>query len=109
MKKTWKRLCTGFLALATVVTALPTIPVYACLLYTSEKEAYEIYSEDGTFYVEGPLIDYLVYITNFEDYDSLKYFQKVLIDKGVIEELKQKGVKEGQSIVIGEMEFEFFE
>lgn len=74
-----------------------------------EKEAYEIYSEDGTFYVEGALIDYLVYITNFEDYDSLKYFQKVLTDKGVIEELKQKGVKEGQSIVIGEMEFEFFE
>ena len=29
--------------------------------------------------------------------------------KRVIEELKQKGVKEGQSIVIGEMEFEFFE
>ena len=29
MKKTWKRLCTGFLALATVVTALPTTPVYA--------------------------------------------------------------------------------
>ncbi|MBT9763443.1 hypothetical protein GPK73_02970 [Coprococcus comes] len=29
MKKTWKRLCTGFLALATVVTALPTIPVHA--------------------------------------------------------------------------------
>ena len=26
-----------------------------------------------------------------------------------LEELKQKGVKEGQSIVIGEMEFEFFE
>ena len=29
MKKTWKRLCTGFLALATVVTALPTTPVHA--------------------------------------------------------------------------------
>ena len=29
MKKTLKRLCTGFLALATVVTALPTIPVHA--------------------------------------------------------------------------------
>ena len=29
MKKTWKRLCTGFLAFATVVTALPTIPVHA--------------------------------------------------------------------------------
>ena len=29
MKKTWKRLCMGFLALATVVTALPTTPVHA--------------------------------------------------------------------------------
>ena len=29
MKKMLKRLCTGFLALATVVTALPTTPVYA--------------------------------------------------------------------------------
>ena len=28
MKKMLKRLCTGFLALATVVTALPTTPVY---------------------------------------------------------------------------------
>lgn len=74
-----------------------------------EKDAYEIYAEDGTFYVEGPLIDYLVYITNFEDYDSLKYFQKVLSDKGVIDALKERGVKEGQTIVIGEIEFEFFE
>ena len=29
MKKIWKRLCTGFLALATVVTALPTTSVHA--------------------------------------------------------------------------------
>ena len=29
MKKTWKRLCTGFLVLATVVTALPSTPVHA--------------------------------------------------------------------------------
>ena len=29
MKKTWKRLCTGFLAFATVVTALPSTPVHA--------------------------------------------------------------------------------
>ena len=29
MKKILKRLCTGFLALATVVTALPSTPVHA--------------------------------------------------------------------------------
>lgn len=74
-----------------------------------EREAYTIYQEDGTFYIDGPLVDYLVYITNFEDYDSLKYFQKVLADKGIIDDLKARGVQEGQSIMIGEMEFEFFE
>ena len=36
MKKTWKRLCTGFLALVTVVTALPTIPV-ALTWFMSQK------------------------------------------------------------------------
>ena len=33
MKKTLKRLCTGFLALVTVVTALPTTPVHAEMLW----------------------------------------------------------------------------
>ena len=37
MKKTWKRLCTGFLALATVVTALPTTPVHAKASNTGRK------------------------------------------------------------------------
>ena len=41
MKKTLKRLCTGFLALATVVTALPTTPVHA------ESKQYWTESKDG--------------------------------------------------------------
>ncbi|WP_205943924.1 SrtB-anchored collagen-binding adhesin [Enterococcus gallinarum] len=39
-KKTWKRLCTGFLAFATIVTALPVISVYASetQYWTESKE-----------------------------------------------------------------------
>ena len=37
MKKTLKRLCTGFLALATVVTALPSIPVMQKASNTGRK------------------------------------------------------------------------
>ena len=36
MKKTWKRLCTGFLALATVVTALPTKRTYQRSTYQND-------------------------------------------------------------------------
>ena len=47
MKKTWKRLCTGFLALATVVTALPTTPVHAesKQYWTESKERVGIVEE----------------------------------------------------------------
>ena len=46
MKKTLKRLCTGFLALATVVTALPTTPVHA------ESKQYWTESEERVGIIE---------------------------------------------------------
>lgn len=47
MKKTWKRLCMGFLALATVVTALPTTPVHA------ESKQYWTESAERVGIIEG--------------------------------------------------------
>ena len=46
MKKTWKRMCTGFLALATVVTALPTTLVHA------ESKQYRTESKERVGIVE---------------------------------------------------------
>ena len=46
MKKTWKRMCTGFLALATVVTALPTTLVHA------ESKQYRTESKEHVGIVE---------------------------------------------------------
>ena len=51
MKKTWKRLCTGFLALATVVTALPTTPVHA------ESKQYWMESKERVGIVEKVMND----------------------------------------------------
>lgn len=51
MKKTWKRLCTGFLALATVVTALPTTPVHA------ESKQYWTESKERVVIVEKVMND----------------------------------------------------
>ena len=51
MKKTWKRLCTGFLALATVVTALPTTPVHA------ESKQYLTESKERVGFVEKVMND----------------------------------------------------
>lgn len=45
---------------------------------------------------------------NFNDSESLRYFQRSIRQKGVIEALVEKGIKEGDTVRIGkDMEFEY--
>ena len=43
---------------------------------------------------------------NFDDYESLNYFQKVLANGGVIEALRQKGCQDGDTVSIYDLEFD---
>ncbi|MDO5754729.1 MAG: GTPase ObgE [Tissierellia bacterium] len=70
---------------------------------------YQIKRVNDTYVVEGPLIDHLIYRTDFNVNESLKHFQKVLIDKGIVDGLREKGIEEGQIVVMGEIEFEYYE
>ena len=42
-------------------------------------------------------------------YESLNFFQRVLIKNGVIDKLREAGVEEGDTVSIGDMEFDFVE
>lgn len=45
---------------------------------------------------------------NFADRESLQYFQRALRRKGVIQALEDKGIKDGDTVCIGDdMEFEY--
>ena len=72
MKKTWKRLCTGFLALATVVTALPTTPVHA------ESKQYWTESAERVGIIEKVMNDGSIGSTFNEGYMNQR-----LSDKGI--------------------------
>lgn len=72
-------------------------------------EDFTVKKENGKYIVEGPFIESLVYSTNFDDYDSLRYFQNIMRDKGIVEELKKLGVQEGDTVFILEYEFEYFD
>ncbi|HCE34824.1 MAG TPA: hypothetical protein DEQ88_05630 [Clostridiales bacterium] len=41
------------------------------------------------------------------DVDSNRYFQKKLIERGIIDDLRRRGAKEGDTVEIGDIEFEF--
>ncbi|MDO5041541.1 MAG: Obg family GTPase CgtA, partial [Peptoniphilus sp.] len=73
------------------------------------EEPIQVYVENGEYIVEGPYIEKLVKSTNFENYESLKYFQENLRKNNVVNKLKELGVNEGDSVFILGFEFEFFE
>lgn len=65
--------------------------------------------ENGTYIVEGSFIERLLYSINFDNLDSLRYFQNIMKQRGVVEQLKKLGIKENDSVFICGYEFEFFD
>ena len=68
---------------------------------------FEIYLDDGVYVVVGSLVDMLCRNVVLNDPDSMAYFQKILREKGVISKLKEMGIKENDTVSIGEVEFDF--
>lgn len=79
-------------------------------VYTAEKEEpFKISIEDGVYIIEGPWILKIAGSVNFGDDESLKYFQRLLKNNGVIEALYSKGIKQGDTVRIYDVEFDFIE
>lgn len=72
-----------------------------------ERDTIVVTKEEDYFLAEGDFLERLVYSTNFDDFESFSNFQKVLIDKGVIEKLRELGAKEGDLISVCGVEFDF--
>ncbi|ARC85563.1 Obg family GTPase CgtA [Clostridium argentinense CDC 2741] len=77
------------------------VPEEKRFTYTIREE------EEGIFVVEGSFVDRLLNSVNVNDPDSLRYFHKVLRNKGVLDELKAMGVQDGDTIRLNDFEFEF--
>ena len=64
---------------------------------------------DGSFEVTGGLVEMLIRKIVLSDVESNRYFQNILKEKGVIARLKELGAKDGDTIVVGDVEFELWE
>lgn len=70
-------------------------------------EDYDIFIDDDTYYVEGGLIDRLIASVNLFDRHSMAHFQKMLVEHGIIDKLRQMGAKDGDTIHMNGTEFDF--
>jgi len=76
----------------------------------SDPEQFDVARlEDGTYEVTGGLVEMLIRKIVLSDHESNRYFQRILKEKGVIARLKELGAKDGDTIIVGDVEFELWE
>ncbi len=94
---------------------LPPVTIYETE-YSPEDEAIHssvgaketiVRRENDKFIVEGEWLYNFMGQINFDDYESLNFFQRVLIKNGVIDKLREAGVEEGDTVSIYDFEFDF--
>lgn len=96
------------------LSKLPPIAIFEPEMDIDEEEyimkdekGFEITRDNEVFVVSGSWIEAVGGSVNFSDQESLQYFQRALLKRGVIEELINRGIREGQIVRIGDLEFEF--
>lgn len=84
--------------------------IYRPELDTTEEEGLRVaVDEDGVYVVTGKELRRIMYSVNFDDMESLQYFQNQMESRGVFEKLKEAGIDEGDTVKIYELEFEYYE
>ncbi len=94
-----------------ILKTLPAAqPIEADENFTYRKSGnldYEIYRDGEAYVIVGSLVDMLCRNVALNDAESMAYFQKILREKGVIAELKRMGINEKDTVIVGDVEFEF--
>ena len=73
-----------------------------------DPRAFEIArADDGAWDIDAPWLENILEGSDVSDYESLQYFQRQLMDSGVIDRLVEMGVQENDTIRIGKFEFDY--
>ena len=74
------------------------------LPYTVEQDE----KDPHVFIVEGPKIEKMLGYTNLDSEKGFAFFQRFLKDTGILEELEQAGIEEGDTVRMYGLEFDYY-
>ena len=73
-----------------------------------EDLPYTVEVEDGIYVVEGPKIEKMLGYTNLDSEKGFAFFQKFLKDSGILEDLEQAGIEEGDTVRMYGLQFDYY-
>lgn len=78
-------------------------------LHFFKEESYIIErADDAAFVVEGPKIDKMLGYTNIDSEKGFLFFQKFLKQQGILAELEERGIKDGDTVRMYGHEFDYY-
>lgn len=106
----------AMLALANRLDEIPKQPLYeeekfeSHVLYQFKTEKpFSIYNENGTWVIRGEKVEKLLRMTKFQTNEAAERFAMKLRKMGIDDTLREMGAKEGDSVRILDLEFEYKE
>ena len=63
---------------------------------------------DGMYVVEGPKIEKMLGYTNLDSEKGFAFFQKFLKDSGILEDLENAGIQEGDTVRMYGLQFDYY-
>ena len=77
------------------------------IIYDVKPDDFKVKVEDGVYYLTGKRVQKLVNMTNFDDYVSLRRFEKAWKYMDLEKLLKKEGIKEGDTVNLYGVEFTY--
>ncbi len=75
---------------------------------SSEPYFVEYDAEDDVYVVEGPRIEKMLGYTNIDSEKGFEFFQKFLKTNGILEELEALGIKDGDTVRMYGLQFDYY-
>ena len=99
-------------AVANRLRELPPVAVYAPEYVkrpptVDVSQPLDITVEDNVYMIEGPWLQRLISNTNFSDYESRMWFDKMLRESGLFDRLEAMGIRDGDLVSMYNLEFEY--
>ncbi len=97
---------------AQLLQELPPVAVYEPtyvepLPQIDTSAALDIQQYDDVWSVEGPWLQRLISNVNFGDYESRSWFDRMLRESGLFQRLEEMGIKDGDTVSMYNLEFEY--
>ncbi len=100
-------------AVAAMLATLPPIRRYETqavpmeVLEKKKNTGFTVTKNGNDYYVEAEWLLKILNKTDLDDYESLQYFQRVLESSGILKELVDRGIQEGDNVIIYDLEFSY--